>query len=1019
MAFLGIVGFGTSAYLNMSVDFLPPVHFPELMIKTQIPNASPEEVEQAVTIPIESVVATVPGVKRSSSISREAVSIISVRFSWGTSMKYALPTVREKLDLMKGTLPARAGRPGILMISPESEPIMCIAISTSTSETVRAWKPGESDAEESLEALNTLHEIARGIVKKRIEQADGVARATVIGGTEREIQVDLDRFKLESLRLRTDQVAEALAGASGSFPGGIIRDGRVRYPLRILGARNEPGEIRDIVVSQYGAGPPVRIRDVARVTGTYARRMGITRYNGNEVVVVEVQKDAGTNTVTVSGRIHKVIRELRREHPGLHFTILFDQSEFISASISDVQWEIIVGALLAFLALVVFLGEPRSLFAVGLTIPLSVLATCIVMYSLHINLNIMSLAGLALGIGMLGDNALIVVEHSFRRGGHTPGERTKITGALTASTLTNIAVFLPVLLVEGAWSELFRDMAVTMSASLIVSLAIAVTLVPLLLSRRSFIPCLKHRPLHSRLAGMSATLNAATREYLDLYLGWALQHRAMVMLIVLGTVLVSAVLSFFIPSSDAPGIDRRHVLVSLTMPGGTPLEITLVSTEAVEKSIRSLQGVKGVYSRIGITGEHDYAAAISQAISHASLEIEIDDRTEVETLMQRTRECLERILEQYPGMEYSLAIRPTTFEQLLRSHQNDIAVGISGEDRRIRDSIAVAWLKVMRKVSGMVDVCPIPRGGEPEYSITIDREKAWQCGLSVRETADHIMELLRGREVAALEEVDSRVSMRVQLGHDMTLQRLLSSHIRLGSRTVSMRDLVTCSQVAGMQEIRHDGQRRVRVLIGSVSGRSIGAVEQELALTADSIRLPDGYAISIGGRASDIRDSDRGLLVVAGLAVLLMYMILAVEYESLLSPVVILVTGPLAFTGAILAMVITGQDYNIMSLVGLVIMIGAVDNDAVIAVDVIDAFRHRGHALGEAIRLGMRERLRPILLTTGTTVLGILPLLWQGWTGTNMIRSLTIPLIGGLIASTSFTVVAIPVVYSLLRTPKA
>jgi HAE1 family hydrophobic/amphiphilic exporter-1 len=1018
MAFLGIVGFGTAAYLNMSVDFLPPVQFPELVIRTRLPGASPEEVEEAVTMPIESLVATVPGVKGSSSISRESVSIISIRFSWGTDMKYTLPAVREKLDLIMGTLPRGAGRPGILMISPESEPIMRIAISTEFPGPTGARMPGESEAEGGLAALSALHEVARGIVKKRIEQADGVARATVIGGTERQIHVELDRIKLESLGLHSNQVAEALAGASGSFPGGMVRNGQVRYSLRILGALHGTGEIRDIIISHSRTGRAVRIRDIAGVTDAYTRSMGIARYNGNEVVIVEVLKDAGANTVTVSARVHRVIEELRREHPGLRIAILFEQSEFIAASINDVQWEMIAGAGLAFLALMVFLGEPRSLLAVGLTIPLSVLATFIVMYFLHIDLNIMSLAGLALGIGMLGDNALIVVEHMVRRGDHAPDERRRITGALSASTLTNIAVFLPVLLIEGAWSELFRDTAVTMSVSLIVSLLIAVTLVPLLFQWHSPISSTKNRSLSSRLREISETLNASTRTYVDLYLGWALQHRVLVMLIVLGTVLVSAMLSLSIPSSDAPGIDRRHLILSLTMPGGTPRDMIMASTAAVEKTISALHGVTGVYSCIGFAGEHDYAGGNRSAISHASLEMEIDDRTGVDTLMHRTRGCLERLLEQYPGMEYNLGIRPTTFEKMLRSHQNDIVVAISGEDRLIRGSIAAEWLKHMRNVGGMVDVYPIPRGGRPEFRITIDREKVSQCGLSIKQTADHIVELLRGREVAAVEEVDSRVSIRVQLERDMTLQGLLSSRVLSGSRTVPVRDLVTCRQVGGVEEIRHEGQRRVHLLAGSVAGRSIAAVAHQLTVRAASTHLPEGYTISVGGKAADIRESVRGLLVVAALSVLLMYMILAVQYESLLSPVVILLTGPLAFTGAILAMVITGQDYNIMSLVGLVIMIGAVDNDAVIAVDVIDAFRRGGHALDAAIGLGMKERLRPILLTTGTTVLGILPLLWQGWTGTNMIRSLTIPLVGGLIASTGFTLVAIPVVYSLLRARK-
>jgi hydrophobic/amphiphilic exporter-1 (mainly G- bacteria), HAE1 family len=1020
MAFLGILGFGTAAFVHLSIDFLPAIQIPELTIKTLFPNSSPEEVEQYVTNPIESLLATVPGAKASSSVSREGVSIVTVKFNWGTNMDYMLPAVREKLDQLRGRLPEGAGRPMILRILPEAEPIIAIVVSTGSLASGGSTEPAlpvQSRPNDGLAALFRLKEIARGLVKKRIEQVDGVARASVIAGVEREIHVELDRLKLGALHMSAEQVGKALAGASGNLSGGMIRHGQFRYSLRILGDIHHAREIGEIVVLQTAAGRPVRIRDIASVTDAYTHRMGITRYNGSEVVAVEVQKDAGVNTVTVSRRVHRVLGELRQENPGLLIGIISDQAEFISASVNDVEGEIVLGAVLSFTALLVFLGQPRTILAVGLTIPLSVLATFAVMYVLGINLNIMSLAGLALGIGMLGDNALIVVENLTPRGSdrapYDAEDTGRITVALTASTLTNVAVFLPILLVEGVWSEIFRDMAVTMTVSLIVSLVVAVTLVPLLLSRRSQLRRPDNALRYNRIGRIPERLNTWSRKSFDRYLEWALQHRAIVLLIVFGMVSLSVGLAFSITSSDIPGIDRRRFAVTVRMPGSTTLETMMQSAAVVEKRIGSLQGVKGVYSRIGINEDSEYRHLPDAAVARGYIEVESCNETEAGKVMRRAGPLLQEIRSQCPGLEYSLTTHATTFEQILRPHHDDIAIGVCGEDQRIRDSIAAEWVHLMGKVEGIADIRSTLGSGLPEYRMTVDREKAWRFGLSVRKIADFITARLRGTHVALMNEIESRVNILLASENDiMTLQRLLSSSIPSATTMIPLRTLVDCRQTTGLEEITHDHQQRVRVLTASVRGRSVGAAAEDLKCKAASFFLPDGYSISIGGRAGDIAESVRGLLLVAALSVLLIYMILAAEYESLLSPFVILLTGPLAFTGAILAMAITGQEYNVMSLVGLVVMIGAVDNDAVIAIDVITALRNRGRTAVDAIRLGMRERLRPILLTTATTILGILPLMWEGWTGTDMIRVLTIPLVGGLIASTVFTLAVVPVVYS-------
>lgn len=1029
MFFIGVVMLGIIAFLNLSVDFLPPIKIPKLTVQTSYPNTSPEEVERRVTQPVEAALATVVGAKRISSISRDAQSVVTMEFYWGTDMDFALLEVREKLDQMRGALPREAGRPAILRIDPSTEPVMTIALSAaSTSGDLTPASAGSGRGEvgytgrggrdwrlDKQSGLMELKETARALVKKRIEQIDGVAQVSVLGGVEREIHVVTDGRKLEALDLSLDQVSQALAQSNVSLPGGSIKKGLFRYPLRTLGEFTSPDDIRSVVVHTTPSGRLVRVSDVAVVRDTIKERTGITRYNGSEVIALHIRKEAGTNTIDVSDRIHEVLNHLRGEYLSLHLSVIADQAEFIAQSIADVQQAIAIGAVLAFVVLFLFLQRVRYPLIIGVTIPVSLLATCIAMYFLNINLNIISLTGLALGIGMLGDNAIIVIENVTRlREKGMPLLDAVLEGskeinlAVTASTLTNVAIFLPIIFVEGVASQLFVDMGVTMSVSLLVSLFVAVSLVPMLLSReRSRIAGHGNGGMLERLVSQVRRTSEAA---LDKYLAWGLAHRGKVIAATVGLFAAAVAVAFFIRSEPAPDIDQSRFTIQMTFPKGATLEAVSNSMAEMERRLLRLDGVEGVYSAIGTTEETSIWRVGDAALERATMEVRVKQGRLTARVLEEARNVVAALQQGTSGVEFALRSRGTTFEQILRPEVNDLKIRITGKDPAVVAQIAERFAQQLQAVQGVTDIRTSLQLGTPEYRIEIDRDEAKLHGLSVQSLASFIRQQVQGAEATSLNEFDRKVTIRVRNTHANNLDAVLEATIG----GAPLRNFVRWHEATSEGEIWRENQQRAQVILANVHERSLGSVVDELEQKAKSVALPAGYAISIGGENEEIRESFRSLLIIILLSIFLVYMILAAQYESVLYPFVILLTSPLAFIGAIGAMALTGQAYNVMSLIGLVIMIGAVDNDAVIVVDVITALRRKGIALNDAIRQGMQQRLRPILMTTATTVLGIIPLFFEFGTGSELVRALTVPIVGGLVASTLFTVVAIPIVYTFI-----
>lgn len=1081
MFFLGIALLGLVALRHIPIDFLPAIQIPELMVQTGYPGASAAEVEAQVTDAIESTLGTVSGVRHSRSISREGMSLVRLEFYWGTRVDYALLEVREKLDAVRGFLPEGVERPTILRIDPSTEAIMTIAISRratvdssgknsqhkggtqnrrtdyadpfqrqqSSSPALRPeqaspnlyqdagslYSQGEAGYRASPPAvglalppqaereLAELREFADLLVRRRLEQIDGIAQAVVAGGAEREIQVAADPDRLAAHRLGLEELRLALQNANVHYSGGTLRQGVFRYAFRTISELEDVAAIGEVALRTPG-GQLVRIADLAQVREGFAERQGLTRLNGEEAILLFVRKEAGANTVAVSDRVQAVLELLRHEYPVIEMQVIFAQAGFIRQSISDIEQAIFWGALLAFLVLFLFLRDTRYPLLIGLATPFSILGTIVLMYFAGISFNIISLTGLALGIGMVGDNAIIVVENYSRLREQGLGVRAAVLqGAqelnltVTAATLTNVAVFLPVIFVRGIAQKLFLQMSLTMTFALLASLLVAITLVPALLVRLGSRP--GRRPLTASLAPLAALQRHFARLYsrfLEGYLRllrWCLRHRAQVLLLTTLISLAAGLSAFFIDARPAPDIDQSRFAFELKMARGTAFAVTMAASARIEALLLELPCAEAVVADIGISTREDYFSLLQADLDRSRIEVKLRPGWSVEAAVAMARRALESLQPELDGSVGSLTLkrRTTTFERILQPGEEDVEIRVLGRDLAMCARIARELEGRLRRAGGLADLQTVSERGGPELRIQLHQDRLGRYGLEASGVIAEVSAFLRGTTATWLADFDRRVPVRLGVLRregENPVDRVLRQPLG----PVPLSELAEVRHGEGLSEIYHDNLQRVVLLRANTARLGLLTTVSEIKAVAAAMPLPTGYAVRTGGQVEEMADSFRSLLIIILLAFFLVYMILASEYESVLYPLVVLLTTPLALVGAILAIWAAGQSYNIMSIIGLVIMLGAIDNDTVIAIDLIIANRRSGMALHEAVLEGMRRRLRPIVMSTLTTVLGLIPLLFGAGTGLELAAAISYPIAGGLLASTLAAMFVDPVLYT-------
>ena len=1066
MLYLGVALLGVIAFLRLPIDLLPDVSYPRLVIYTSYPDVAPAEVERLVTERIERQAIAVPEVERVSSISRDGESLITMRFGWGADMDFAMLNTREKLDQISETLPSTAERPIILRVDPESDPIMVLSIAGGGG----LWK---------------TKDVAERIIRRRLEQLDGVAQAAVTGGLDREIHVEWDPALMESYGLNQGDVSNALQRANVSQPGGTILRGRYRYPLRTLGEFQSVEEIQEVVIRRVQSQGDslfrsIRVRDVAKVTDGYADRQSIARYNGVESVGLLVFKESGANTVAVAEEVGVVLDQLRGENPDIQIEIASSQASFISESISNVVQALVFGGFLAFLVLFLFLRDTRYPVAVALAIPISVVGTFALMQAFGVSMNIMSLGGLALGVGMLVDNSIVVLENIFRHReeeGRSGLEAAaigaeEVQGAITASTLTTISVFGPIIYVEGVAGELFGDLSMAVAFSLLVSLVVALTLLPAQAGRFqgvkdavsdrlaggtaavdrpsgwwgwvgwSLIWIIKFpfwfvmnllsflwqivllwwgfiRPVGARL--FTPLFNAFDRVF-DRFarryhrvLEWSLDHRGRVVAIALLTLGGTGALAMSLDRDLLPNVDQGAFDVRLDLVEGTSLAATAEAGARIESGLLEDPGVAVVFSRIG-RDIRAYAQGDAEGtgLHQGYFQVRLKEGVKTDEVLERVRPLAGHIASLFPEAIVTFETgQATGLGKILGGTDADIAIRILGEN--LDSSFAYAD-EVQRSLAGsqrLGNVRTDVEEGQPQLWLQIKEDEAAQFGIEPRAIATTIGTAMRGDIPTTFVAFDRKINIVVRLSDEMRYSESTLRELRV--QGIPLRELVTIEESMGPAEIHRRDQGRVVTVYADVVSGGLASAIAEVDERIDDLTVPKDHRVVVGGENEEMRRSFRDLVFAFALALLLVYMILAAQFESFIHPFTILIAVPLALIGAVLALAVAGEGLNTMSLIGVVILVGIVVNDSIIKVDFINQARAAGRELRSAILEAGRVRLRPIVMTTVTTVLGLTPMALGIGTGSDLRAPLAIAVIGGLIVATGLTLIVVPVVYSAVE----
>lgn len=1084
MLFLAIVLLGGISYARLPIDLLPDVSYPRLVVYTLYPEVAPAEVERLVTEPVEASAAAVPGVERVTSTSRYGVSLVTLRFAWGTDMDFAMLNVRERMDNARAALPQSATRPVILRVDPESEPVMTLSV------------VGGAD-------LWATKEFAETVFRRRLEQLDGVAQAGVAGGLDREIQVEVDPGAVDAYGLTLAEIATALDRANVSAPGGTILQGRYRYPLRTLGEFRTVEEIGDVVVarrSDASGTQVIRLRDIARVVDGFAEREAIARYGGTESVGVLVFKESGANTVRVAERVGEVIAQLAEEYPDFHVDVAGDQADFIAASISNVVQALVLGGLLAFLVLFLFLRDSRYPFAIALAIPISVVATFALMDAAGVSLNIMSLGGLALGVGMLVDNSIIVLENIFRHReelGRGAAEAAavgaeEVQSAITASTLTTISVFGPIIYVEGVAGELFKDLSLAVAFSLLASLLVALTLLPSLAARfgggvegagvgpdglgagvervgggvdgatggpATSTPGAGHGsagpPAWLRRIGRMAraavrapflalawlgrlardlvvfwatevgrllgrvfgpSLRAFDRAF-DRFavryhsaLEWALDHPGSVMGASLLVLAVTAAMGATLPRDLLPHVDQGAFTVRLELEEGTSLEATSEAAAVVEAAALVDEEVEAVFSTVGRDARAYATGDRAVGLHTATVEVRMRPGGDTEAAADRMRELEGRFAEGALSVETGQA---TALGAMLGGSEADISVRVRSEDLDLAFARAEQVADLLGGVAALGNVRVGTERGQPQLQIEIDRAACASYGIEPTLVADLVDRAMRGAVATEFVDFDRKIDVVVRYPDELRYSRATLDALRV--QGVPLRSLVHVQEVLAPAEIRREDQARVVPVYADVLRGGLDAAVADVQEALAPLPISSDVRWEVGGENEEMRRSFRDLAFAFGLALLLVYMILAAQFESFVHPLTILISVPLALIGAVLALLAAGEGLNTMSLIGVVILVGIVVNDAIVKVDFIRQGRDRGEALRHAILEAGRVRLRPIVMTTVTTVLGLVPMALGIGRGADLRAPLAVAVIGGLVFATALTLLVVPVVYQTLE----
>lgn len=1005
MVVLIAVILGVISLIRLPVDLMPDISYPTLSISCNYENASPEEIEELITRPIEEAMSAVPGAEEVSSISMEGRGTVRVTFSWGTDLDAAANDIRDRLDRVIPRLPDDADRPRLRKFDLANFPILILGISS------------------NLDPVQ-LRLIIEDQVKYRLERVPGVAAVDIWGGLEREIHVNIEADKVKALGVPLDQIIRRIREGNINIPAGTINHGNLEVTVRTSGEYSSLDQIRDTVVA-IRENVPIQLGEIAEVEDSWRKVTRIVRINGVPGLRLSVNKQSGKNTVEVARGVHKELELITRDIPHIEIIPIIDTSDYIQRSIANVGSSAVYGGILAVFVLLLFLRNLNSTFIIATAVPVSIIATFALMYFSGFTLNLMTLGGLALGIGMLVDNAIVVLENIYRmRESGEPPERAAILGteevssAIVASTLTTMVVFLPLIFVRGMSGVMFKQLSIVVSFSLLCSLAVALTVVPMLSARILPAPdkgdTLK-KTLGQKIFRASSRIFTLLETKYKHILHVALSHRALVVVIALMVLGGSLALIPLIGVELMPSADESEVRVTGEMQIGSRLDVLDGKFEQIESIVRKyVPEIKNVVTRIGGsswrgTGSHTGRVRIA-------LKPQSERTRSSEEIADHLRDKLANI----PGVLIRTRAGQGLF--LLRMGSSDadkVEVEVRGHDLEIADVLAQQVKKIVENVEGITDAKVSRESGRPEEVVIIDRQKAADMKLTVSDIANALQTIISGTQASNFRELGDEYVIRVKIkeAERMNLKDILDLTLtNTDGQAVVLRNVVEIKPRSGPVLVQRKDQERVVIISANISGRDMGSVLSDIREQVRSVPAPQGFSILLGGDYEEQQEAFKELLLSCVLALVLVYMVMACQYESLRDPFVVMFSVPLAAIGVTIMLFLTGTTFNVQSFIGCIMLGGIVVNNAILLVDHTNLLRRSaGMPLRDAIAEAGKRRLRPILMTAMTTVTGLIPLALGLREGGEAQAPMARAVIGGLLSSTLITLVFVPVIYSIFE----
>ena len=1011
MLFLAVVVVGFVSVKRLTVDLMPAVDMPRISISTAYDGVAPQEIESLITRPIEQAVSTIEGIDKIVATSTEGSSRVELQFEWGTDLEVAVNEVRTYLDRIRNRLPEDAESPVVWKFNLSDFPVAYLALS------------GGGD-------WRRLRYLAEETLGRRLERVPGVASVEVRGGRVRELQVRLDPEQLSSLGISPLDVSQAVTSENRDISAGDMLDDEREVVIRSAGEFRSLEDIASVVVT-YRQGRPIYVRDLGEVVDSFQDVKSELWIDGTPGIRLRIAKQSGSNTVEVVDNLREEVGRINREYEGrLRLTFIMDSSEFIQRSVSNVRSAALYGALLALVILMIFLRDWRATLIISTAIPISVLATFGLMYFYGFTINTVSFGGLALGIGMLVDNAIVVLENIYRKrelgmgrfDAAVQGSR-EVTGAVVAGTLTTVAVFFPVVFVAGFASVFFREMAVVVCFSLFCSLTVALTLVPMLSTK-----VLGQHP-SQRLSGLTGKLYSLGEGALtgleNLYsrvVRAALRHPWATITLSCALLLSSLSLIPLVGYELMPEADEGQLDVNLELPIGTPLERTTLVVREMERRILTVLEDGELDNIVTVAGPA--RSWRPGTANQGSLEITLVPVSQRGRSLGRIASAIRPQLAELPGADFQVRPGSSNFLiRIMRGGDDRLSVDLRGYDLDTADRLAEQVARVMRRVPGIADVDIGREPGKMERLVVPDRERLAELGLAGSSVAEAVEHYVLGKVATYYRDAGYEYDIRVLLhpGDREHIGQLSELPIvARDGRLVPLSSVARIVETEGPTSITRENQERILKVNATISDRSLGDIVEDLQVALGTIAVPEGFSITIGGEYLEQQKMFQDLLVGFLIALFLVYTVMVIQFESLLHPLAIMTAVPFGFIGVALSLFLTGTTFNVNSFLGVIVLVGIMVNNSIVLVDYVNLLRREHHmSLYDALVEGARRRLRPVLMTTSTTVLAMLPLALGLGEGSELQAPLARVIVGGLITSTLITLAFLPCLYFLLERRRA